>query len=381
MTPIVAGNEMENGMRDTGRAREAGFSLVELIVAMAVTLLITGAVYGLIAGGQTAFRREPELAERQQNIRLAMDLIMKDIANAGAGLPPFVQTFRPGLDACAGCPQGPDGALTDEIEIVTNSESRDTEPVCRDAVGAPTTNQTNVRLMRDTNALGALNPVNPGLVVIPFTLDGRWTLRTITAATRQTGQPAFTCTTAGNHTLLTFLNGDANGLNAVTNLPCDPGNGWGNVAPNCQIIGISFANVVRYRIRNDASVPPVPMLERWSSDAQNAFVGGLPNPAAFQVLARGIENLQVEYLRADGDPNVAASWTANAPAVVSPQFPSLITQVRVRLAARSEARNIQGSTTSATGGSAIRGTLVSSASPRATLQNLTLASPAPILWR
>ena len=116
--------------------RERGFSLIELIVAMVITMLIMGSVYGLIAGGQNAFRREPELAERQQNIRMAMDLIMKDIANAASGLPTFVQAFTPGLDACAACPWARTATVTDEIEILTNSESRDTEPVCR-TIGIP----------------------------------------------------------------------------------------------------------------------------------------------------------------------------------------------------------------------------------------------------
>ena len=48
---------------------QAGFSLIELMVAMVVTLIVTGAIYGLLAGGQSAFRREPQLADRQQNTR------------------------------------------------------------------------------------------------------------------------------------------------------------------------------------------------------------------------------------------------------------------------------------------------------------------------
>jgi type IV pilus assembly protein PilW len=91
-------------MKQPSRGGEGGFSLIELTVAMTITLVISGAIYGLIAGGQTAFRREPELSDRQQNIRVAMDLILRDIANAGSGLPPFLQAFTPGLDACAGCP-------------------------------------------------------------------------------------------------------------------------------------------------------------------------------------------------------------------------------------------------------------------------------------
>ena len=37
---------------------EAGFSMVELLVAMVITLMISGAIFGLLTGGQNAFRRE-----------------------------------------------------------------------------------------------------------------------------------------------------------------------------------------------------------------------------------------------------------------------------------------------------------------------------------
>ena len=51
---------------DRGRRPEAGFSMVELVVAMAVTLIVAGAIFGLMSAGQSAFRREPELMDRQQ---------------------------------------------------------------------------------------------------------------------------------------------------------------------------------------------------------------------------------------------------------------------------------------------------------------------------
>ncbi len=52
----------------TVESREKGFSLVELMVAMVVTLIISGAVFQLVTAGQSAFRKEPALADRQQNI-------------------------------------------------------------------------------------------------------------------------------------------------------------------------------------------------------------------------------------------------------------------------------------------------------------------------
>src|SRR5207245_4605165 len=61
------------------QATERGFSLLELLVAMVVTLIVTGAIYGLLASGQTAFRREPLLTERQQNIRAAMEMMQADV--------------------------------------------------------------------------------------------------------------------------------------------------------------------------------------------------------------------------------------------------------------------------------------------------------------
>ena len=73
-------NDMTAPTRD-----QAGFSLLELMVAMVVTLIVTGAIYGLLAGGQSAFRREPQLSERQQNTRLAMSLLEQDIGAGGSG--------------------------------------------------------------------------------------------------------------------------------------------------------------------------------------------------------------------------------------------------------------------------------------------------------
>ena len=75
--------------------RQSGFSLVELMVAMTVTLIVSGAIYGLLASGGNAFRREPEVADRQQNIRLAMDLITRDVYTAGAVSPGGRSGIRP----------------------------------------------------------------------------------------------------------------------------------------------------------------------------------------------------------------------------------------------------------------------------------------------
>jgi prepilin-type N-terminal cleavage/methylation domain-containing protein len=359
---VIAARAKERAMTE-GR-RDGGFSLIELMVAMTITLVISGAVYGLMASGQTAFRREPELADRQQNIRVAMDLIMRDIANAGSGLPPFLQTFTPGLDACAACPNGgapmgPDGAVTDELELMTNSGARENEPACHTPGGG---SSVNVRMVRNT-------ALPEQIVAILIMDDGTWTIRNITT-TSGDNSGADNCEAGEDHTRLNFNTGanDSTNMNPPGGV-CQPNAmGMGNAAGTCRVLEISFAEVVRYRIRNDAQ--GVPVLQR-SSTADIA--------AGFQTLARGIENLQVQYLRADGNPDNPADWSDNAPALVPANWGSLITQVRVTLAARSEAQNIQGMTSAASARAAMRGQLTATGSPRSTLNGLTLQGPTP-LW-
>ena len=106
--------------RQDPQRREPGFSLIELMVAMTVTLIITGAVFKLVTAGQTAFRREPALADRQQNIRVAIDLISQDLYRAGSGLPEFAQALTDGLDGVG--PAGSGGADADELEIFAAEE-------------------------------------------------------------------------------------------------------------------------------------------------------------------------------------------------------------------------------------------------------------------
>jgi len=67
--------------------REQGFSLIELMVAMAVTLIIVAATLGLF---QTALRTNEsstELSNMNGNLRSAMNLISRDLLQAGQGIP------------------------------------------------------------------------------------------------------------------------------------------------------------------------------------------------------------------------------------------------------------------------------------------------------
>lgn len=94
---------------------ERGFSLVELMVAMAVGLIIMGAATQLFKSGMSATQMVTEQAEMQQNVRGALNLVARDVSMAGSGLPSGGLTLPYGVGAVAsfyGCNQTPKCYLT-----------------------------------------------------------------------------------------------------------------------------------------------------------------------------------------------------------------------------------------------------------------------------
>jgi type II secretory pathway pseudopilin PulG len=63
-----------------------GFGLVELVVALAICLVVSGAMLALLAGNQSALRLEPEAADTQQRLRVAAEALQRDLSRAGTGL-------------------------------------------------------------------------------------------------------------------------------------------------------------------------------------------------------------------------------------------------------------------------------------------------------
>lgn len=74
-------------MRIQARNSGNGFTLMELIVAMALGLLVMASMASLFKTGLNSVMLVTQRAETQQNMRAAIDLMVKDITMAGAGLP------------------------------------------------------------------------------------------------------------------------------------------------------------------------------------------------------------------------------------------------------------------------------------------------------
>jgi prepilin-type N-terminal cleavage/methylation domain-containing protein len=65
--------------------REDGFSLLELLIAMAIMLFVTAGVFSILDPARGMFSVQPEAADMQQRLRVAADALFKDLIMAGAG--------------------------------------------------------------------------------------------------------------------------------------------------------------------------------------------------------------------------------------------------------------------------------------------------------
>ncbi len=95
----------QRGASEEQRAREAGFTFVELIIAMFIGMIIVAGSLGLLDLTRENSRTERLRLELQQNARQATDMVTRDLQQAGQGMDPSM-TFGvvANLDGGAGQP-------------------------------------------------------------------------------------------------------------------------------------------------------------------------------------------------------------------------------------------------------------------------------------
>lgn len=365
-------------MSQSSRASgQSGFSLVELIVAMAVTLVVTGAVYGLMSGGNSAFRREPELTDRQQNARVAVEMVQKDISNAGVNMGPFFQSFSQNLNA-TGVVTGPTGQVADALEVFGN------DGTCPDSPTDPANPYNGSNIV----VLGRIPDCysEDTLVLVVYKNGGaKWGLvHNIHAANKMANFPN------GQQPPGSQINGPADLKEWA------PGD-------NSPPVALSPLNMVRYEIGYDPPgvAPPtgVPSLYRSPTGGRDPDDGAYaaPNSVAnvakghWQLLARGVEDLQVQYKNgvnpwSDDPGTVLCAGDCKNPTAA--EYNKGVREVRVSMSVRADAYNLAGQTRSSASGraDAVRGSVTTVTTVKA-LQNYlsaagpTAACPTCPVWR
>src|SRR5262245_11112661 len=70
-------------MKKNSTERQSGFTLMEMMVAMAIASLIVSATYQAFYAQQKSYTTQSYITEMQQNLRSGMYLMTKDIRSAG----------------------------------------------------------------------------------------------------------------------------------------------------------------------------------------------------------------------------------------------------------------------------------------------------------
>jgi prepilin-type N-terminal cleavage/methylation domain-containing protein len=92
-----------------------GFSFIELLVSMAITVVVTSGMFSFIHSASGAFEVNLEQTDMQQRARVATDALFRDLVMAGAGpQTPAVAPFRRGTLN----PDLPGSVFTDRISIL-----------------------------------------------------------------------------------------------------------------------------------------------------------------------------------------------------------------------------------------------------------------------
>ena len=240
----------------------AGFSLIEIMIALAITMIVMTSVFLLLNKGQDSFRREPEVSDMNANARFGIDRISQDLTVAGCNTPgnmaimwfdgggitpdevtiiyadPEIPMSRP--KPCA--PTGGGPCKTIGTSSVLNIDAESFFPMPGDFEQAYREGMTLVAI-QGPNGDPACDNVAPGIVPFELTQPPK-----CTGAGGKNSGPAGCATLNLNHN-------PGKGASDV-NLP----QGFNNdVSVDCAIIGLF--HIIQYRIN---PLPPAvsPSLER-----------------------------------------------------------------------------------------------------------------------
>lgn len=330
-----------------------GFSLVELMVAMLVTMIISGAIYGLMAGGQGAFQREPALTERQQNIRLAMSLISEDVIGAEA--------FQGGTDNVGVTSPG---GKADHLWMMSK-----TNTTCPDVAVNLTTPINGVNI-NTADPIPSCYP-EPGFYLIFYKNGGvklAWG-HNIHSHDDKVNFPG------GQQPVGIEADPLDCSINSADKNDCVDANG--NDGPTSTPVRLGMGNFVKWQIANDADgVPELWRTETGGYDIASKTLTAAPSAPNWTLVARGIEDMQIRYLLQQNF--AAGTWTNQPSATYVNDYGNVVRQVEIVLSARTTAGvRLTGQSTEG-GVTAVRGNLRTVIAPRSALVTLAAASPQPV---
>lgn len=122
------------------RSRDSGFFIVELVIAILISLILLASIYSVFTSQQIAFSRQERIAEMNQSMRAAMDRISREVRLAGykTSTEAFngIATAQPStIRLLADVNQ--DGTISGDTEDVTYSYNANTLQILRNGASLP----------------------------------------------------------------------------------------------------------------------------------------------------------------------------------------------------------------------------------------------------
>jgi prepilin-type N-terminal cleavage/methylation domain-containing protein len=129
-----------------------GFSLVELLIATALMGSMMSVIFQLLNPADGAFRAQPEAADVQQRLRVAVDTLTRDLVMAGAGTSqgrdagPLIDFMAPVLPLRQGRRRSdiPGTSLTDTITVIRASAGAAQTTIAQPLAAQSTSVQVNL---------------------------------------------------------------------------------------------------------------------------------------------------------------------------------------------------------------------------------------------
>jgi hypothetical protein len=169
---------------------DVGLTLIELMVASAITLTVTAGAFALLTPAHGIFKVQPEVADMQQRLRVGVDVLTKALVTAGAGATvgtgagPLLDYFAPlfpyRIGLTASDPVAGRFYRTDAISVLsvlpTASQTRIREQIAVDTQELQVATQVNCPQGRADQLCG----FEPRMRVLLFNPSGAWDVMTIT---------------------------------------------------------------------------------------------------------------------------------------------------------------------------------------------------------
>jgi type IV pilus assembly protein PilW len=98
------------------KAGKQGFTLIELIVAMAIVGVALGSIYGVFISSNRSYHTQDEVAEVQQGVRVGLAFMVRDLRLAG------LDPLGPAMDAVDGQGAGMKEASATKIRFTSDMD-------------------------------------------------------------------------------------------------------------------------------------------------------------------------------------------------------------------------------------------------------------------